>query len=320
MRKLVCVVLFSALAAACGGMNEADPTAADETLESGAAHALPWSLTPESEASARGARLRYYGGPVLESARVVAVLWGKNVDPAVASRIGDFYKDLVSSSYFDWLGEYDTTVPAVDGKPGTGQRIQRGKLAGVFTIAPHAKGAALSDAQVEKELAAQIRAGKLPKPDASTVYQLHFPPGVRISMGGSRSCESGGFCGYHSAFRQGRARVAYAVLPDMSAGSGCDVGCGKSKTALDLVTAVASHELVEATTDPEVGLARGLSAPLAWYDAQRGEIGDICNGSTGKLRAGGASWTVQKEWSNKAGACVLGRGRGAESEPEGDGG
>ena len=278
--------------------------AADETLESGAAHALPWGLTPESEASARGARLRYYGGPVLESARVVAVLWGKSVDPEVASRIGAFYKDLVASSYFDWLGEYDTTVPAVDGKPGTGQRIQRGKLAGVFTIAPHAKGAALSDAQVEKELAAQIRAGKLPKPDASTVYQLHFPPGVRISMGGSRSCESGGFCGYHSAFKVRGKRLAYSVLPDMSDGSGCDTGCGGG-SPFDRVTQAASHELTEATTDPEVGLAKGLDAPLAWYDEAGGEIGDLCAGKTGRLRSGGTSYVVQKEWSNSAGGCVL---------------
>jgi hypothetical protein len=73
------------------------------------------------------------------------------------------------------------------------------------------------------------------------------------------------------------------------------------------VTSVASHELVEAVTDPDVGLAKALAAPLAWYDANNGEIGDICAGHEGKLHAGGAIWTVQKQWSNKAHACVLGR-------------
>ncbi len=125
-------------------------------------------------------------------------------------------------------------------------------------------------------------------------------------MGGSHSCEAGGFCGYHSSFRAGRAHVRYAVLPDMSAGSGCDTGCGGG-APFAAVTSVTSHELVEAVTDPDVGLAKGLAAPLAWYDANNGEIGDICAGHDGKLHAGGAVWTVQKQWSNKARACVLGR-------------
>ena len=123
-------------------------------------------------------------------------------------------------------------------------------------------------------------------------------------MGGSSSCQAGGFGGYHSSFRSGRAHVRYAVSPDMGAGSGCDTSCGGG-SPLAAVTSVASHELVEAATDPEVGLAKGLAAPLAWYDSSHGEIGDVCAGHDGKLRAGGAVWTVQKQWSNKAGACVL---------------
>jgi len=39
---------------------------------------------------------------------------------------------------------------------------------------------------------------------------------------------------------------------------------------------VASHELVEATTDPAAGLATTFAPPLAWYDRAFGEIGDIC--------------------------------------------
>jgi hypothetical protein len=288
-----CGALCALSLMACGGMEDgASEDAAAETIESGTPHVASFGR----DAATTAPKLTYYGGPVVESARVVAVLWGPSVDAQVAGRIGDFYKAAVTSSYFSWLSEYDP--------PGGKQHIGRGSLEGVHAISPAQKSHALSDAQIAKELAAQIRARKLPKADANTIYLVHFPPGVRISLGGAHSCQSGGFCGYHSTFRAGATHVRYAVLPDMGPGSGCDVGCGNGP-ALANVTSVASHELVEATTDPDVGLARSLAAPLAWYDANNGEIGDICAGRDGQLRAGGAVWTVQKQWSNKARACVL---------------
>jgi hypothetical protein len=177
-------------AVACGGVEDVSGDAADETIESGVPHALPFARG-ESAAPAASPKLVYYGGPVLEKASVVAVLWGPSVDAEVAARIGDFYKAVVSSSYFSWLSEYDSAR----------QHIGRGSLAGVFTIAPSKKGRALTDAQIEKELAAQIRKRALPAADANTIYLIHFPPGVRITMGGSASCQAGGFCGYHSTSR-----------------------------------------------------------------------------------------------------------------------
>jgi hypothetical protein len=206
------------------------------------------------------------------------------------------------------LGEYDTDLKSVNGSPGTGQRIGAGSFEKTVHIVPSSRSNAVTDAQVEKELAAQIKKRVLPAPDADTVYMIHFAPGIHIQLEGAGSCESGGFCGYHSAFRISGKRIAYAVLPDMGTGSGCDLGCG-SGAAFDRVTAVASHELTEAVTDPEVGLATGLEAPLAWYDPDGGEIGDLCVGKSGRIRSGGATWLVQKEWSNAAKACVLGRGQ-----------
>ena len=250
----------------------------EDVVSSGSAHALPVGF----EAPARTGKLRWYGGPVLARAKVVAVQWGSASEP-----VADFYKTFVASAAYRWLSEYDTSS----------QSIAAGSFAGAVRISPvKARGTSLTDAQVERELAAQIAAGVLPVPDANTVFMVHFPAGVRISLGSSHSCEAGGFCGYHSAFKLRGKRVAYAVLPDM--GGGCTTGCG-SGTAFERLTSVASHELVEAVTDPEVGLATGLGPPLAWYDSAGGEIGDLCAGQT--TRAG--SYVVQKEWSNSAGRC-----------------
>ena len=64
--------------------------------------------------------------------------------------------------------------------------------------------------------------------------------------------------------------------------------------------------MIETITDPEVGLAMNLAPPLAWYDQSNGEIGDICNQQQATIVGADAiTYTVQKEWSNSAGACIL---------------
>jgi hypothetical protein len=131
---------------------------------------------------------------------------------------------------------------------------------------------------------------------------FHFAPGVTIDLGGSGSCSA--FCAYHNTVSRSSKSVMYGVHPFMGTGSGCEKGCGSS-TLVNNSTAVTSHELIEAVTDPEIGLVAGsgIGRPAAWYDETNGEIGDICNGEQGSLP--GTSYVVQTEWSNKAGKCIV---------------
>src|SRR5205085_974616 len=48
--------------------------------------------------------------------------------------------------------------------------------------------------------------------------------------------------------------------------------------AVDQLTAVTSHELAEAVTDPDVNFGR-----LGWYDPRRGEIGDVTENNPNAL-------------------------------------
>src|SRR5262249_54556015 len=98
--------------------------------------------------------------------------------------------------------------------------------------------------------------------------------------------------------------VLYGVMPDMQPGSGCSTGCGNS-TTFGNYTSVTSHELTEAMTDAEVGIATTFAPPLAWYDINNGEIGDICNAQQGSYVANGTTYTIQLEFSNAANNCVL---------------
>jgi hypothetical protein len=74
------------------------------------------------------------------------------------------------------------------------------------------------------------------------------------------------------------------------------------------MTVVASHELIETVTDPDVGLATVNGPPLTWYNNTYGEIGDICNGTTARVVGGDSNtYFVQQEWSNAERLCLATR-------------
>jgi hypothetical protein len=257
----------------------------------------PFGTDPSGRQALVSAHLNYYGGPLISNVKVIKVEYGAGTYQSFISGTGTssmagFFTGVTGSAYMSWLSEYN--------RPG--KSIGLGHYVGNFAITPASSRdkATITDANIQAEISAQITAGHLPAPDANTLYMVFFPKGKSISQGGSKSCVAGGFCAYHGTFSRNGQYVYYGVLPDMSAGSGCDAGCG-SGSAFANQTSVASHEMIEAVTDPGVGLATSFAAPLAWYDPNNGEIGDICNAQQGSI----AGYTVQKEWSNAANACIV---------------
>ncbi len=262
------------------------------------------------------AHLDYFGGRVVSNIQIVQVLWGAGLYEPFVDSVGPgslpaFFAAFTGSTYIDALAQYATDRPGVNGTPGTHQRIGLGSFLRQERIAPAGKSL-VSDDDIIAELGRQIRAGGLPRPsadaagNADTVYVVYFPVGKTITVGGGTSCAT--FCAYHGAFNLDGRNVYYAVMPDMSAGSGCDLGCGAG-SPFQNATSIASHELAEVITDPEVSRAAGFTAPLAWYDTFNGETGDICNGISQPLTlADGVRYTVQQFWSNADNACTAGGG------------
>jgi hypothetical protein len=281
-------------------------------------HGVPWrdATGPIGFAAPAGAHLTYFGGPIISNVQVIEVLYGSGsynaqVAGTTSPTMGQFYGDITGSNsgYISLLQQYNTNISG-----GTGQVFGFGTFGGLFQIVPSSgnNGSTITDTQIQSELLAQITAGHLPAPtndslgNPNTLYMIFFPPGKTISQGGSNSCQAGGFCAYHgttSSLFSGK-HVLYGVMPDMQAGSGCSTGCGNS-TVFGNYTSVTSHELTEALTDADVGIATTFSAPLAWYDMTNGEIGDICNGQQGSYTANGTTYTIQLEFSNSANNCVL---------------
>ncbi len=259
-------------------------------------------------------KIQYYGGKVIPNAKVYAVFWGPGVNATTQAQIGPFYGGVTNSGWMDWQTEYSTLGIA----GGSNQAIGRGAFARAVTITPAAAGHAcvknsngvtptgvtcIWDTDIPTELDAQITAGHLPPPDQHTIYMVHFPSTFVIQSFDrtniADSCVQ--YCAYHGTYtRSGFGSVYFAVLPDVGA-NGCQAGCGVGSTFQNLCSA-ASHELGEAMTDAEVGLATSLAKPLGWYDGgsvSQGEIGDMCNQSEGSIvsLADGLTYTVQNLFS-----------------------
>ena len=279
------------------------------------------------------AHLVYYGGPVISRVHVIQVLYGSPggavtyepevQDTTASPSIARFYNGITTSTYVGSMSEY-STADRPQGARGTNQTIAGGVFTSQVAITPSALNDPFSpsntthtidDIKIQNELRSQITAGSpLPAPTTDsgnnilTLYAVYFPHGVTITIhnsNGSISKSGRDFCAYHGTTSSPEAY--YSVLPDFTT-DGMSTGCGNNPTEVQNVTAVSSHELAEAITDPEVGLLTSSTAgpPLAWYDPNNGENGDLCNGIDGTTTGGdGVTYTVQKIWSNKQDACVV---------------
>lgn len=227
------------------------------------------------EPAAAMPQLTYRNGPILGAVEAFTVFWGDGWKAAPQSamipKINAFFDFILTSPLIDQLAEYSTSAITIGPGRRTGSVSIGGKLA-----------SAMTDAAIQTFVKQQITAGRLPKTTANTLYFVYLPPGVRVVMGGSSSCQA--FCGYHSAIG---TRTFYAVMPYPTC-----TGCLGGLAPFDALTSTSSHELSEAITDAIPG--------QGWYDDANGEIGDICAWQTKKV----GNYTVQLEWSNKAGACV----------------
>jgi hypothetical protein len=258
---------------------------ADSSADGTRVHMMPLhDPSKVSNAAPAGAHLQFFGGPVLTNISVHPVYWNANTQ--FQANLNAFYNAVTNSKLYDLLNQYSGI----------------GRGSGVAGFVDNATSTRVKDAAIHTELNRLFDAGILPPPNANNYYPVHFPAGVSITApDNSRSCVQ--FCAYHGTYVRNGVNVNYGVLPDVGQ-SGCAGGCG-GNTVQNNTDSVASHELVEATTDPAVGLATTFAPPLAWYDPTFGEIGDICNGQQGTTLGGdGVTYVVQKEFSNAVNDCV----------------
>src|SRR5262249_23582515 len=171
-----------------------------------------------------------------------------------------------------------TGDPCTDALARGGYAVGRGSAdPGASDTAPLTANSTITDASIRAAIQADVTKGLVKAPDANRLYLVFVQPNVAVSL--SRRVDTKhGILGYHDAFAGKDASgqvttIRYAVI----ASPGGTVGnstLAAASVAGDQLTAVASHELAEAVTDPDGGLGQ-----VGWYDPYRGEIADITQNS-----------------------------------------
>jgi hypothetical protein len=220
-------------------------------------------------------------GPVLKAPKIVAT--GFSGDPNLPTLRG-FVESLAAGAAY-WS--------EATSQYGVGP-IASGTLTTLDEKAP----STIDDSQIQSWLAAQFGggadAGALPPPDLETMYVILYPAATTVTSASGTNCRD--FDGYHSEFSYGGGRVTYAVV------TACPI---PGLTEQDSITAIASHELAEAATDPLPGDRPAWvgTTPIgvAWqFLGPGGEIGDMCEQFTDSFYTpSGFPYAVQRVWSNR---------------------
>ncbi len=220
--------------------------------------------------------LTNHGGPVESGPRVYIDFWGWASDPfGEQPYLTGFLGSIGGTRWLSAITQY-----------GGGSNVN---LAGTWSD-PAAIPTSPSDAQIQAEAA-----------NAATHFGAGNSVNVQIIVATPTGHSTSGFgtqwCSYHGAVAAD-PDITYTNLPYMTdAGSSCGAG-SVTGNALDGVSIVESHELVNTITDPLFN---------AWYvDGSGEEIGDMCSIFTGLevITTPGGTFAVAKYWSNAAGMCV----------------
>jgi hypothetical protein len=218
------------------------------------------------------------GGPKLAHLRLVPIFFSDDGD---ADTLTAFSQWIVGSHWLDEVG----------GEYGVGS----GSVLGVVRKVSPAPDA-ISDAQIVDLLFQDLGSGVLPRPATGgldeVIYQLHFPIRTVVTSGSERGCQD--FGGYHGSARRNGVELAYAVV----------LSCADFIPDLSLVEnreMIASHELIEAATDPFPSNNPGIQLrdmASSWH-AIGDEVADLCVTSSAEVWRE-AGFVAQRSWSNVA--------------------
>lgn len=276
MRVFLSFVLGVTSAIACGGDDSGQPDASgdDAAVESGdevdAGFTAPHPAMPQAINS---------GGSVIASPKLVAISFMG--DPLQAD-VDAFASQMVSVTGY-WQGavaEYG--VGAI--------------TSSVFHVPTAAPSGTIADTDVQSWITSEIQNdATFPPVDASTIYAVFYPSGTTVSTGFETTCDQ--IQGYHGSVPlSSTSNAIYAVVPR------CPPPPVAGVTDSDQMTAEASHEVIEAATDPLPNVAPAYAtvddASHAW-EVFGGEIGDLCAAFPDSFyRPPGFDHLVQRVWSN----------------------
>jgi hypothetical protein len=228
-------------------------------------------------------RVDFAGGPFLRRPQLLTITFAGD-DPAVVSELESFAFAIGASSWWSDVFAERCAAPGDCVRSPVEPRAIR--AATRFPPQVHA-------VDVEAWLAAAAARGSLGPLTADALALIYLPAGTALTDALSGRYCAGGPRAYHRALTVGTGRLAFAVIPR----------CGD----LDATTMTASHEIVEAVTNPDParpGFRMAASPIFVGFRAAGAEPADSCGSA---FRAGGTTrlsggWAVHPAWSNEAAA------------------
>jgi len=281
----------------------------------------------QSPTKTSSTQILYHGGPVMNQANSVYVIYYGNFPATTEPIINTFMAGLsgtgpytVNSSYSDATAKSPTPISTTyyfQTPAGTGAATGRdGSVIGDN----YSQGTQLSSGDILKIVTHAIGATKLPA-DQNAVYLVLTAPDVKVSG----FCTS--FCAYHNTSKTivSGTQIRYALIPyPTQKCTGCngniavygDTVTPNGDMGADTMTDDIMHELSETVTDPYIS---------AWYTQNGAENGDLCNyvyettsspiktktdvnGATThyNVTLGGKDFLVQLIWKNSGtGFCAV---------------
>jgi len=283
--------LLVTLLAGCSGAVASETGSADQdaTGKHKGDHGAPSDAFPAFTSDAP--QIKNNGGSVLARPSLVTVTWSS--DPN-AQTFEDFGDALGGSSYWrEATSEY-----------GVGAAVSGPDLHVRMTDAPPS---AMTDDDLEQLIAARVKdaaSSGWPAWDDQKLYVLYVPEGIKVTSkaSGKDACDDAE--GYHTEVQAGSKMVVYAIVNENCKDDG--------QSAADYGTAVAAHEIGEASTNPHVNTAEawdGFDDPHGGYELfqkHQSEDGDACeffDDSTFTTTEPGFAFSVQRMWSNASAAA-----------------
>jgi hypothetical protein len=222
-----------------------------------------------------------HGGPVMAHVQLVPIFYANDTD---AMTLTSFSQWIVTSQWLQAVG--------ADYGVGTGSVLQTVSL-------PEPAPAMIDDVDIINFLYSGLADGTLPKPAgslANVLYMIYFPATTTVTAGTDKSCVD--FGGYHNSARQGGVELSYAVIASCT-------GFVDMATDIEDREVVASHELIEAATDPipDNHPSFQLDDPTSSWFAFGGEVGDLCQLPDTAEFWRESGFVAQRIWSTTAAAA-----------------
>lgn len=227
-------------------------------------------------------QVEYQGGPFLRTPTVHTITFASD-DATLVARLERFGDSVTSTAW------WRTVVDGYCGAPG--DCIRAGKP-GRHVHLPDRLPPVVSDVEIEGLLAGAIRTGELGQLTPGALPVVYLPAGVSLTSGAVAAFCAGGPRAVHQVMRLPDLDLPYAIIPRCA--------------DFDVLTVSASHEILEAATNPDPasrGFALARSSSQLGFTLAGVEPADPCG-----LLAADESWpreggfALHRAWSNSAAA------------------